>query len=186
MLLTLWSPKGGSGTSVFAAACALVLARHGGVRLVDLAGDQPAIFGLGADPDTGVADWLAAGPEAPTDALDRLAVEAAPGVALVPRGTGAGPLAPLAAAEAGAALAVALRDGPVPTSSTPARPDGAGRAGAARGVRRDGGRRARLLPHVAPGGAVAAPRPRRRARRRRGAGPVARADGDRATCSAGR
>ena len=114
MLVALWSPKGGSGTSVLAAACAVVLARHGGVRLADLAGDQPAIFGLGADPDTGLADWLVTGPEAPTDALDRLTVEAAPGVALVPRGSGAGPLAPLAEAEAGAALAVALRDGPVP------------------------------------------------------------------------
>ena len=85
-LLTLWSPKGGSGTSVFAAACALVLARRSGARLVDLGGDQPAIFGLGAEPATGVADWLEAGPGAPTEALDRLAVEAAPGVALIPRG----------------------------------------------------------------------------------------------------
>jgi hypothetical protein len=114
VLVALWSPKGGSGTSVLSAACALVLARHGGVRLADLAGDQPAIFGLGAEPGTGLADWLAMGPEAPTDALDRLTVEAAPGVALVARGTGAGPLAPVAEAEAGAALAVALRDGSVP------------------------------------------------------------------------
>jgi hypothetical protein len=114
VLVALWSPKGGSGTSVLAAACAVVLARHGGVRLADLAGDQPAIFGLGNDPETGLADWLATGPEAPTDALDRLTVAAAPGVALVPRGTGPGPLAPIAEAEAGAALAVALRDGPVP------------------------------------------------------------------------
>jgi cellulose biosynthesis protein BcsQ len=126
VLVALWSPKGGSGTSVLAAACAVVLARHGGVRLADLAGDQPAIFGLGNDPETGLADWLATGPEAPTDALDRLTVAAAPGVALVPRGTGPGPLAPVAEAEAGAALAVALRDGPVPCvvdaggASTPA------------------------------------------------------------------
>ena len=55
------------------------------------------------------------GPGAPTDALDRLAVEAAPGVALIPRGLEAAALAPRPAAEAGAALAVALRDGPVPT-----------------------------------------------------------------------
>ena len=87
MLVVLWSPKGGSGTSTLAAACALVLARHsGGARLADLGGDQPALFGLGADPATGLADWLAAGPEAPTDALERLAVEAAPGVVLLPRG----------------------------------------------------------------------------------------------------
>lgn len=115
MLFALWSPKGGSGTSVFAAACALVLARHGGARLADLEGDQPAILGLAADPPAGLADWLAAGPEAPTDALERLAVEAARDVVLLPSGAGERPLAPIAAAEAGAALAVALRDGPVPT-----------------------------------------------------------------------
>jgi hypothetical protein len=116
MLLAFWSPKGGSGTSVLAAASALVLARDAaGARLADLAGDQPAIFGLAADPETGLADWLAAGPEAPPDALERLTVAAAPGVALLPRGAPDRPLAPQPAAEAGAALAVALRDGPVPT-----------------------------------------------------------------------
>jgi hypothetical protein len=120
LLLALWSPKGGSGTSVLAAACALVLAREpnggpNGARLADLAGDQPAIFGLAADPTTGLADWLAAGPEAPADALERLVVTAAPGVALIPRGDSDRPLAPVPAAEAGAALAVALRDGPAPT-----------------------------------------------------------------------
>jgi hypothetical protein len=114
-LLTLWSPKGGSGTSVFAAAAAIVLARDHGVRLVDLGGDQPAIFGLGADPERGVADWLDAGPGAPSEALDRLAVDVLPGATLIPAGAEAGTLAPRPAAEAGAALAVALRDGPVPT-----------------------------------------------------------------------
>jgi hypothetical protein len=114
-LLTLWSPKGGSGTSVFAAACALVLARGPGARLVDLAGDQPAIFGLNAEPARGVADWLGAGPGAPTDALDRLAVDVVPGLSLIPAGDEPAALAPRPAAESGAALAVALRDGPVPT-----------------------------------------------------------------------
>lgn len=127
-LLTLWSPKGGSGTSVFAAACSLVIARRTGARLVDLDGDQPAILGLAAEPRAGVLDWLAAGPSAPTDALDRLAVEVAPGLVLLPRGAEHRALAPMpeAEAEAGAALAVALRDGAVPTlvdagtASTPA------------------------------------------------------------------
>ena len=148
-LLTLWSPKGGSGTSVFAAACALVLARGPGARLVDLGGDQPAIFGLGAEPRTGVTDWLEAGPGAPTDALDRLAIEAAPGVALIPRGDDARPLAPRPAAEAGAALAVALRDGPVPTLVDAGTADAPGGPGAARGVGRDDRRGAGLLPHAA-------------------------------------
>lgn len=117
MLLALWSPKGGSGTSVLAAACSLVLARRGpaGARLADLDGDQPALFGLAHDPDTGLADWLDAGPTAPPEALTRFAIEAAPGVVLLPYGRGGGALAPVAAAEAGAALAVILRDDPVPT-----------------------------------------------------------------------
>ena len=116
MLLALWYPKGGSGTSVLAASLALVLARDrtSGCRLADLDGDQPAIFGLGAEPELGLLDWLAAGPETPADALDRLAVEVASGVALLPLG---GPQPALTAkpeAVAGAALAVALRDGTVP------------------------------------------------------------------------
>ena len=69
-LLAFWSPKGGSGTSVTAAAVAIQAAKvRRPVRLVDLRGDLPAVLGLGADPATGVADWLAAGPTAPTDAL---------------------------------------------------------------------------------------------------------------------
>lgn len=126
MLFTLWSPKGGSGTSVLAAACALSLTRPSRgdghlssgelvVRLADLDGDLPAILGLPSDPSTGLADWLAAGLEAPTDALDQLAIDVATGVTLLPRGTAPAVLAPPVAAECGAALAVALRDGSVPT-----------------------------------------------------------------------
>jgi len=113
MLFALWSPKGGSGTSVLAAACAAALARRGGCRLADLSGDQPAILGLGADPDTGIAEWLATGPDAPVDALDRLAVEVAPGLLLIPPGTPR-VLAPPAAAEAGAALGAALQRAGLP------------------------------------------------------------------------
>jgi hypothetical protein len=115
VLLALWSPKGGSGTTVLAAACSIVSARSVGARLADLGGDQPAVLGLSSDPATGLADWLALGPDAPTDALDRLAVDVAPGLTLLPRGSTERVLAPVAAAEAGAALAVALRDAPVPT-----------------------------------------------------------------------
>ncbi|MBJ7261831.1 MAG: hypothetical protein JHD17_07945 [Acidimicrobiia bacterium] len=114
MLLTLWSPKGGSGTSVTAAACALVLARRSaGARLADLAGDLPAIFGLASDPETGLADWLMAGADAPVDALARLAVVAAPGVALAP--WGGSTITETPTHESGAVLAAALLDSTVPT-----------------------------------------------------------------------
>ncbi len=116
MLLAFWSPKGGSGTSVVAAACAVVLAQdYEGARLADFGGDQPAIFGLGSEPETGITDWLAAGSAAPRDALERLTVGVAPGVVLVPRGSVDRALAPVAAAEAGAGIAAMLREGPVPT-----------------------------------------------------------------------
>ena len=88
MLVCFWSPKGGSGTSVFAAAAALVLAREAPARVADLAGDLPAVLGLAHDPDPGLRDWLRIGPEAPTDALDRFAVDAAPGLALLGAGVG--------------------------------------------------------------------------------------------------
>ncbi|HEV8626029.1 MAG TPA: hypothetical protein VG034_16370 [Acidimicrobiia bacterium] len=107
MLLALWSPKGGSGTSVVAAALALVSAGLGETRLADLGGDQPAILGL--SPLTSVAtlvDWLAAGPSAPTEWLDDMTVPVIPGLSLLP----GGPAARAASPEAGAALAVALRD----------------------------------------------------------------------------
>ena len=111
MLLALWSPKGGSGTSVTAATIALVLARRGPARLVDLAGDQPAILGLPPEPDGagGLAAWLAGGPTSPTEALDAMAQAVTPKLSLLPLGAGSGPAC---TADAGAALAAALRGGP--------------------------------------------------------------------------
>lgn len=91
MLLTCWSSKGGAGTTVVAAALARLRAGvegGPGALLVDLAGDAPAVLGL-PDPDgPGVAGWLHAGADAPVDALARLEVPAAPGLALLPRGDG--------------------------------------------------------------------------------------------------
>ena len=126
MLLTLWSPKGGTGTSVLAAACSVLAARSGPVCLVDLDGDQPAVLGLSADPTAGLDDWLGVGPEAPTDALDRLAVDVVANLILIPRGASGSVLAPVASAEAGAALGAALSDraghtiADVGTATTPA------------------------------------------------------------------
>ncbi len=117
MLLALWSPKGGSGTSVVAAAMALVSAGREETRLADLGGDQPAILGLplppssslAAGPSEGLVGWLAAGPSTPTEWLDEMSVPVVPGLALLPRGFDIG--ADRLPEEAGAALAVGLRDG---------------------------------------------------------------------------
>ena len=116
MLLALWSPKGGSGTSVVAAAMALVSAARQETRLADLGGDQPAILGLQLPPSTcvpagpseGLAGWLTAGPSTPTEWLDEMSVPVVPGLTLLPRGSATG--ADRLAKEAGAALAVSLRD----------------------------------------------------------------------------
>jgi hypothetical protein len=105
MLCALWSPNGGAGTSAFAAACALVAARHRPTRLADFDGDQPAILAFAPDPATGLADWLAIGPEAPADALERFALAIAPNLTLLPRGARS---VFDATPEAGAALGVVL------------------------------------------------------------------------------
>ena len=90
MLVSCWSAKGGSGTTVVSAALALLLARSApaGALLVDLAGDLPLVLGLQLGNEPGVADWLAAGAAVPADGLARLEIRAGPGVALVPRGDG--------------------------------------------------------------------------------------------------
>jgi hypothetical protein len=111
MLVCFWSPKGGSGTSVVAAAAALVLARETDARIVDLSGDQPAVLGLAHDPVPGLLDWMRAGPGAPTDALEHLSVDVAPRLTLLPAGLAHGDAA---VPEAGAALAVALDADPRP------------------------------------------------------------------------
>jgi MinD-like ATPase involved in chromosome partitioning or flagellar assembly len=90
MLVACWSSKGGAGTTVVAAALARLAASRegGGALLVDLAGDAPAVLGLPEPSGPGLAGWLAA-EDAPVDALGRLEVPAAPGLALLPRGDGA-------------------------------------------------------------------------------------------------
>jgi MinD-like ATPase involved in chromosome partitioning or flagellar assembly len=85
MLFACWSAKGGSGTTVVAAALALLLADSSpnGVLLIDAAGDVPSVLGLPEPDGPGLADWLAAADVSP-DALGRLVVDVAPGVQLLP------------------------------------------------------------------------------------------------------
>jgi hypothetical protein len=96
VLIACWSTKGGTGTTVVAAALALLTAREEalGALAVDLDGDLPAAIGLPDDPDrAGVAAWLAAAPDVPPDALARLEEPVAEGLALLRRGRGRLPAA---------------------------------------------------------------------------------------------
>jgi len=92
VLITCWSVKGGVGTTVVAAALASALAHThadvGGSLLVDLAGDLPMALGLPDPGDPGLTGWTRAGAGVAGDALGRLELSAAPGVALLPRGRG--------------------------------------------------------------------------------------------------
>ncbi len=95
MLVACWSVKGGSGTTVVAAALGLVLARSspGGATLADLGGDLPAVLGLPEPTGPGLWNWLAAEDDVPPDALRRLALDAGAGLGLLPRGDGPPPAA---------------------------------------------------------------------------------------------
>ena len=86
MVTVCWSPKGGSGTTVVAAALAVVLAHRGdGALLVDMAGDVPAALGVPDPMGHGVLDWLAA-PDAGMAALNRLVRPGTNGLDIIPAG----------------------------------------------------------------------------------------------------
>jgi hypothetical protein len=89
VLISCWSAKGGAGTTVVAAALAVVLARSSpsGALLVDLAGDAPAVLGLPDPGDPGLAGWLTAGADVPADALTRLELDVGSGLSLLPSGS---------------------------------------------------------------------------------------------------
>lgn len=123
MLVALWSAKGGSGVTVVAASLASVLARSspGGALLVDLAGDVPAALGVAEPIGPGIADWLEAGESVPADALGRLELPVAGGLAVVPRGDG-----PLGGGGRGEVLGALLAaDGRAVVADCGAAPDGA-------------------------------------------------------------
>lgn len=118
-MIACWSPKGGSGTTVVSCALAMVLARspnppdprsqgRSGVLLADLAGDVPAVIGVPDPPGSGLADWLAAGPDVPDGALSALELTVAPGVGLLPLRGGRSEAEEPPGRERGEALAAAL------------------------------------------------------------------------------
>ena len=87
VLISCWSVKGGSGTTVVSVALALFLARSSpdGALLVDLAGDAPAVLGLPDPTGPCTADWLAE-PDATPEALRRLEIDAGHALSLLPWG----------------------------------------------------------------------------------------------------
>lgn len=98
MVITCWSVKGGSGTTVVAAALALRLSRVAPPAVIaDLAGDIPAVLGQPERVGPGLADWLAAGADVADDALERLAAEVRPGLTLLGAGGQGGDRAAMAA-----------------------------------------------------------------------------------------
>jgi hypothetical protein len=106
VLITCWSSKGGSGTTVVAAALAAVLADEAGeARLVDLGGDLPAALGL-PEPPVGLTAWRSVAVEGSRPAaLASLAIDVRPGLRMVPRGPG------LLDPRIGPALAAVLAEG---------------------------------------------------------------------------
>ncbi len=87
MITACWSVKGGSGTTVVAAALAALAARHQpeGALLVDLAGDLPALLGVSTE-GPGLREWLLAGEEVPSDALSHIEISAPGGIHLLAAG----------------------------------------------------------------------------------------------------
>ena len=81
-----WSAKGGSGTTVVAAALALVLSQRGATTVVDLAGDLPAALGIAEPAGPGVREWMES-PTADAAALTRLGVPVSETLQLLPRGS---------------------------------------------------------------------------------------------------
>lgn len=87
-MIVCWSVKGGSGTTVVAAALALILGGRStdGARVVDLAGDLPATLGMAEPTGLGVSDWLMSPDDVDPDSLENLLIPANSTLSLLPRG----------------------------------------------------------------------------------------------------
>jgi Mrp family chromosome partitioning ATPase len=86
MMIACWSPKGGSGTSVTAAALALVSAEHRSTLLVDTRGDQPGVLGIPDPIGPGLGGWLRAWPDVPPGGLQRVETSVSSSLSLLPAG----------------------------------------------------------------------------------------------------
>lgn len=88
VLISCWSVKGGSGTTVAAAALSLLFAsnRASGALAVDVAGDLPAALGVAQPPGPGLGDWLEADESVGGAALLTLAAPATDNLSLIGAG----------------------------------------------------------------------------------------------------
>ena len=87
MLISCWSPKGGSGTTVIAAALAMLHAQLSGSWLVDTQGDLDAVFPTGDAPATaGFRQWSSVINDARPQRLADVAYAATSDVTLIPAG----------------------------------------------------------------------------------------------------
>ncbi len=86
-MIGCWSTKGGSGTTVIAAALALSRALTGNqVFLVDACGDLPATLGIAEPTTRGLTDWLASSKPEPSTLADHF-IPVTANVSLLPKGT---------------------------------------------------------------------------------------------------
>lgn len=94
MVTAFWSVTGGSGVTVTTLLTALHLSRrhHESVLIVDLDGEVPAAAGIAVDPAggpaAGIAEWTRLGSDVRPDSLERLVRPLAPGLEVLPRGSG--------------------------------------------------------------------------------------------------
>ena len=87
-MIVCWSVKGGSGTTVVAAALALVLAQHheAGARLIDMSGDTPSALGMSEPASEGISEWLSATDHPGAEALNNLMLPVTAHLGVIPRG----------------------------------------------------------------------------------------------------
>jgi uncharacterized lipoprotein YbaY len=87
VLITCWSTKGGSGTTVVACSLALLLGATSpdGSLLIDLGGDAPATFGIAEPTGPGLDQWLAL-PNATLADLNQLETYVTKSLRVVPTG----------------------------------------------------------------------------------------------------
>lgn len=82
-----WSIKGGSGTTVFASALALLLAEHHGeATIIDMGGDVPSVLGMAEPAGSGIRDWLSSTDRDP-QGLVALRVAATSRLHVIPAGS---------------------------------------------------------------------------------------------------